>query len=141
IEPRVPELDEPGHRALQLREELVDGRELSPSAELAAQEVAEVVDAALRAMRRRQRAAGRASKGAPRVLVARRPQVARPGPRGGQRGDLVVGEQVGGHAAAAVAAGERPARPALPRRAGGARRDLAERLRDLDLETAQLERE
>jgi hypothetical protein len=141
VEARATERDEAIHRLLQLVAEHVDGRELAPLSQLAPQEHAGVADAAHRAIGCAQRASRGAAKRTPRVHAARRAQVV--GPRAGlrERGDLVLGEQVGGDGAAAVATVERTAWPPPPRRASSARRHGGQRRREPLLALADLARQ
>lgn len=140
--------DEQVHLLLELCEQRLDLGDVAPRAQLLAQQLARVVDAPLRPMRGGQRAAFEAAERTAAVIGARCGEVARARAGQGEGCELVVGEQLFGDPAATLATGERQAHaitgshtPVVVRHASRARRHGAERLRDPELEPAQLEGE
>src|SRR5262245_42858886 len=88
-----------------------------------------------------ERAAARTAKCATRVIAMRRDEIARSSPRMRESRELVVVEQIGRHAGAAIAAVEVPARPGRSDRTRAARRHSAELLADSQFMRADPARE
>ena len=72
------------------------------------------------------------------MFGARREQIANTSATGHERGQLVVGEQLGGDAGAAITAGEHPARSGLSGRTPATRAHVGEDLGHADLQRTQL---
>lgn len=108
--------------------------------QLSPQGPAGVRHAALGTITGSERAPPRAAKRATRVLGVRRPQVANTSATGHERGQLVVGEQLGGDTGTAIAAGEHAARSGFSGRAPTTGAHVGEHVGDADLQRAQLRR-
>lgn len=118
---------------IELAELALEIVELAAGVDLAAERVADVMDATGRAMVELERAPGLAAKCAARMIGARCGEVAGPRASVGERGELVVVEQIRRVAGAARTAGKVTDRERLARRARPARRDARQQRRDRTL--------
>lgn len=130
--------DETLHRVCELGELRLYGIELTSRVELAPERIAEVVHASAGPVVHVERATAWAAEGAARVVVGARRwnEIMRARSCMCERGELVVVEQVGRHARAAVSAVVAAPRPRLAGRTRAARSDRAQLGSDGELSCA-----